>query len=370
MMRGYVGMTITTLKLNLGPQHPSTHGVLRLLLELDGEKILSCEPDVGYLHRGMEKMAEKMSYIQYLPMVDRVDYLAGFFYSELLCRVVEKALEVEIPTKVKAIRVMLLELNRISSHLLWIGAFLMDLGAISPFFYAFREREMILRYFEKITGQRMMYNYFIFGGVRRDIDFLEDVEEIISVLLEKIKDYEKIITDNPIFIRRTVDKGVLDKETAFNFSITGVNLRASGVDFDYRNYDYLYKGFDFSSVVLSKGDAFSRYEARISEIKESIKIIRQALDYLKKSEPLKQILINPLNLKLPQGEYSADIEAPRGIASCYVVSDEKRNPYRLKWRTGSYYSVNLLRKILIGEYLNDAIAISGSLDIILPEVDK
>ena len=175
-------MTTTTLKLNLGPQHPSTHGVLRLLLELDGEKIISCEPDVGYLHRGMEKMAEKLSYIQYLPMVDRIDYLAGFFYSELLCRIVEKALEIEIPDKVRAIRVMLLELNRISSHLLWIGAFLMDLGAVSPFFYAFREREMILRYFDKISGLRMMYNYFVFGGVRRDISDLEDVEEILRIL--------------------------------------------------------------------------------------------------------------------------------------------------------------------------------------------
>lgn len=235
-------MTTTTLKLNLGPQHPSTHGVLRLLLELDGEKIISCEPDVGYLHRGMEKMAEKLSYIQYLPMVDRVDYLAGFFYSELLCRIVEKALEIEIPDKVRAIRVMLLELNRISSHLLWIGAFLMDLGAVSPFFYAFREREMILRYFEKISGQRMMYNYFVFGGVRRDISDLEDVEEILRILPEKLEDYEKIITENPIFIRRTVGKGFLDRKTALDYAITGVNLRASGVDFDYRNSDNFIRG--------------------------------------------------------------------------------------------------------------------------------
>ena len=234
-------MTTTTLKLNLGPQHPSTHGVLRLLLELDGEKIISCEPDVGYLHRGMEKMAEKLSYIQYLPTVDRIDYLAGFFYSELLCRIVEGALEIELHDKVRAIRVMLLELNRISSHLLWIGAFLMDLGAVSPFFYAFREREMILRYFEKISGQRMMYNYFVFGGVRRDISDLQDVEEILRILPEKLEDYEKIITENPIFIRRTVGKGFLDKKTALDYAITGVNLRAGGVDFDYRNCDNLYK---------------------------------------------------------------------------------------------------------------------------------
>ena len=363
-------MTITTLKLNLGPQHPSTHGVLRLILELDGEKILSCEPDIGYLHRGMEKMAEQMSYIQYLPTVDRVDYLAGFFYSELLCRIVEQAQCVELPDKVRVIRVMLLELNRMASHILWIGMFLMDLGATSPFFYTFREREMILRYFEKISGQRMMYNYFVFGGVRRDIDYLEDVEEILSILPSKLDDYEKLIEKNPIFIRRVVNKGVLEKETALNYAITGVNLRASGVDYDYREQDYLYKGFDIGKVILKEKDSMARYRARVLEIKESMKIVRQALDYLKKSSPLEQKLINPINLKLPEGDYYADIEAPRGIASCFVRSTGEKEPYRLKWRTGSYYSVNLLRKLLVGEYLNDAIAIAGSLDIILPEVDK
>ena len=363
-------MTTTTFKLNLGPQHPSTHGVLRLILELEGEKIISCEPDIGYLHRGMEKMAEKMSYIQYLPTVDRIDYLAGFFYSELFCRIVERALNIELSDRVRAIRVMLLELNRISSHLLWIGAFLMDLGAVSPFFYAFREREMILRFFEKISGQRMMYNYFVFGGVRHDISHLEDVEEIIKILPEKLKDYEKLITENPIFIRRTLDKGFLDKTTALNFSITGVNSRASGIDTDLRKQDMLYSGFDISSVVLEHGDSLARYNARIAEIKESLSIVSQALECLKQAKVLEQNLINPLTLKLPEGDFYAKIEAPRGIAGCFVRSVGEKFPYRLKWRTGSYYSVNLLRKLLVGEYLNDAIAIAGSLDIILPEVDK
>ena len=362
--------TKTTLKLNLGPQHPSTHGVLRLILELTGEQITSCEPDIGYLHRGMEKMAEKMSYIQYLPVVDRIDYLAGFFYSELYIRTIEKALDIKIPEKAKKIRVLLLELNRISSHLLWIGAFLMDLGAVSPFFYAFREREMILRYFEKLTGQRMMYNYFVFGGVRHDIDFLEDIEEILNILPEKIKDYERIITDNPIFLTRTKNKGVLTQETAINYAITGVNLRASGVNYDIRKSDYLYEEIDFNPVIMEDGDCWARYKARILEIKESLKIVRELLEYLKKSEKLKQNLIKPIGIILPEGEYYSEIEAPRGLASCYIVSDGKENPYRLKWRTGSYYSVNLLRKLLVGNYLNDAIAIAGSLDIILPEVDK
>ena len=361
---------MTKLKLNLGPQHPSTHGVLRLILELEGEKILSCEPDVGYLHRGMEKMAEKMSYIQYLPLVDRIDYLGGFFYSELLCRTVEKALNIELSKRNKVIRALLLELNRIASHLLWVGAFLMDLGAVSPFFYAFREREMILEYFEKISGQRMMNNYFVFGGVRRDIFDLDDVEKFLDILNKKLIDYENIITENPIFRQRTIDKGVLNVELALNHSITGVNLRASGLDLDLRKKDYLYKDFEFNSVVLSDGDTWSRYKARILEIRESSKIIRQAIEILKIEKDLNQNLINPINLKLPQGEYFSEIEAPRGLASLYIKSNGEKNPYRLKWRTGSYYSVNLLRKLLVGEYLNDAIAIAGSLDIILPEVDK
>lgn len=362
--------TATTLKLNLGPQHPSTHGVLRLILELDGEKILSCEPDIGYLHRGMEKMAENLSYIQYLPTVDRIDYLAGCFYSELFCRTVEKPFSVELSRRVRTIRMTLLELNRIASHLLWIGAFLMDLGAVSPFFYAMREREMILRFFEKLTGQRMMYNYFVFGGVRKDINYLEDIEEILKVLPQKLDDYEKIITDNPIFLTRTKGKGVLEPQVAFNNSITGVNLRASGVNYDLRAKDYLYDGFEFNPVVLDGKDSWTRYKARILEIKESLKLVEQGLEILKRKEKLEQNLINPLTIKLPEGEYYSEIEAPRGLASIYIKSTGENKPYRLKWRTGSYYSVNLLRKLLVGEYLNDAIAIAGSLDIILPEVDK
>ena len=360
---------MSKLKLNLGPQHPSTHGVLRLILELEGEKITSCEPDVGYLHRGMEKMAEKLSYIQYLPLVDRIDYLAGFFYSELLCRNVEKALCIEISPRIKNVRLLMLELNRIASHLLCIGAFLMDLGAVSPFFYAFRERELILEYFEKITGQRMMNNYFVFGGVRRDIFNLEDVENILKMLPEKVDDYEKIITNNPIFRDRTINKGILEPEVAINGGITGVNLRASGVNLDFRKKDYLYKDIEFTPVILEGKDSWSRYKARILEIRESIKIARQAIEKIKEF-PYEQKLINPINLKLPEGEFESEIEAPRGLACCYIKSTGEKTPYRLKWRTGSYYAVNLLRKILVGTYLNDAIAISGSLDIILPEVDK
>ena len=246
----------------------------------------------------------------------------------------------------------------------------MDLGALSPFFYAMRNREMILRYFEKLTGQRMMYNYFVFGGVRKDIEYLEDIEEIIKILPYKLNDYEKIITDNPIFLQRTKGKGVLEPTTALNYSITGVNLRASGVEYDLRKTDKLYEGFEFTPVVLEGKDSWARYKARILEIKESIKLIEQGVNKLKENTNFEQKHINPLNLKLPEGEYYSEIEAPRGLASIYIKSTGEDKPYRLKWRTGSYYSVNLLRKLLVGEYLNDAIAIAGSLDIILPEVDK
>jgi len=359
-----------TYLLNLGPQHPSTHGVLRLILELCGEKICSCKPEVGYLHRGMEKMAEQMTYIQYLPLVDRIDYLAGFFYSELFCRTIEKSLNIQISEKVKAIRVLMLELNRIASHLLWLGTFLMDLGAISPFFYTFRERELILHYFEKITGQRMMNNYFVFGGIRHDIFDLGDVENMLIIIAEKIRDYENLITDSPLFINRTKKKGILEPELALNESMTGVNIRASGVNLDFRLNDYLYNNYSFFPVVLINKDIFSRYKTRILEIKESIQIVKQAIEKIKQNPKLNQRIINPIGLKIPEGEYISEIEAPRGLASIYLKSNGKDKPYRLKWRTGSFYSVNLLRKLLIGEYLNDAIAITGSLDIILPEVDK
>ena len=245
----------------------------------------------------------------------------------------------------------------------------MDLGAVSPFFYAFRERELILQYLEKLTGQRMMYNYFVFGGVRHDIFDLEEVENISKIIKSKIKDYEDLITENPIFLSRTVDKGVLEPDIALNNGITGVNLRASGVSLDFRKFDKLYNNIDFNVIISDKKDSWARYKARVLEIQESLKIVNQALTKIKTLK-FEQTLIKPLNLKLPEGEYYSEIESPRGLASLYINSDGKDKPYRLKWRTPSYYSVNLLRKLLVGTYLNDAIAISGSLDIILPEVDK
>jgi NADH:ubiquinone oxidoreductase subunit D len=246
----------------------------------------------------------------------------------------------------------------------------MDLGATSPFFYTFREREIILKYFEKVTGQRMMNNYFIFGGVRHDIFEVDEIKTFLKTLSSKLKDYEDLITQNPIFLKRTVNKGILESAIGFDYGITGVNLRASNVNLDFRTRDYLYQGFEFTPIVLDGKDSWTRYKARIMEIEESKKIALQAIEIIESNGNLEQNVINPLNLKLPEGEYSAEIESPRGLACCFIKSTGEKEPYRLKWRTGSYYAVNLLRKLLVGEYLNDAIAIAGSLDIILPEVDK
>lgn len=359
------------MKINIGPQHPSTHGVLQIIAEIEGEKIINCETEIGYLHRGMEKLAESRTYLQYLPMVDRVDYLGGFFNSFAFCDAVENLSQTEVPQRAKYIRVLMMELNRISSHLLWLGTYLLELGAISPYFYAFREREMILRFFEKLTGQRLMYNYFKFGGVRKDINFTDDIEEILKILPKKLDDYEKIITDNPIFTERTRDMGVITQDAALNYSITGPNLRATGLKYDTRKQSDYYKDIEFDIVTAEKSDAFNRYLVRINEIKESMKIISQCLDWLK-TDTSDNIYskINEINLKLPSGEYISKTEAPRGLTMCCLVSDGSEKPYRVKWRTGSFYSVQILPEILKGHTIPDIMAIYGSLDVILPEVDR
>lgn len=355
--------------LNLGPQHPSTHGVLRLILELDGEKIISCEPDVGYLHRGMEKIAESRSCIQYLPMVDRVDYLSGFFYSYLFCSAIEELNSIEVSQTANYIRIMMMELNRIASHLLWLGTYLLDLGAISPMFYTFREREKILSYFEKITGQRMMYNYFVFGGVRHYNIELKEVEILILYLSEKIEEYEKLISENPIFLSRTKNIGVITKEMALDWSLTGPNLRASGVVKDYRFNMPIYNDIEYDIILDNNGDCYSRYLVRIYEMYESINIIEQCIDYLRTMsgpQNLPQVPINRIN----EGEVYSFVEAPRGQSMCYVLSVGEATPYRVKWRTGSYYSTQILKELLKGCCLADVMAIYGSLDVVLPEVDR
>lgn len=376
-MKGWRGMTNQSLiKINIGPQHPSTHGVLRLVLELEGEVIKSCEPVIGYLHRGMEKMAENRTYLQYLPTVDRIDYLGGFFNAYAFCDAVENLAQIEVSKRAQYIRVLTMEMNRLASHLLWLGTFLLDMGATSPLFYTFRDREVILSLFEELTGQRMMYNYYTLGGLRHDVtnDWLDKVVEFTKSMPRKILDYEEIITNNPIFVTRTRDIGVISKHAAIQYSITGPNLRASGVNLDYRKQNpYLvYDKLDFNIIVAHNGDSLDRYKVRIEEMRECLKIINQCVDWLKSSSNSGEV-VSPVKLpmlKVPEGEYISNVEAPRGVCSCYVKSDGSGKPYRVKWRTGSYYAVQILPKLLIDSMYPDLMAIFGSLDVILPEVDK
>lgn len=388
-----------TLNLNIGPQHPSTHGVLRLNVTLDGEFVQEVQPAIGYLHRGMEKLAQTRSFQQYLPMVDRVDYLSGFFYSALMCYSVEKAAGIVVPKRAEYIRLITMELNRIASHLLWLGTFLLDLGATTPLFYCFREREEILKILEDLSGQRMMYNYYCFGGVYRDLNdgFVDEVKKFCDKFPHMIDEYEKIITSNPVFLDRTKGVGVLSREEALEYGISGANLRASGVKFDVRkdmSYSF-YDEMDFDVPTLSDGDCYARYMVRISEMRESCRIILQALSQIpgggsenlrrKKLECACESVecefcgddskiylkkINPITLKVPECEITTIIEAPRGLASLYLKSDGGEKPARIKWRTPSFASVQLMPALMKGALYADLIAILGSLDIVLPEVDR
>src|SRR5574344_204878 len=359
-----------TLKLNIGPQHPSTHGVLRLVVELDGENIISCEPVIGYLHRGLEKMAENRTYLQYLPTVDRVDYLGGFFNSYAFCNAIEQLSHIETSKRVKYIRVLTMEMNRLASHLLWLGSFLLDMGATTPMFYTFRDREEILSLFEELTGQRMMYNFYTFGGVVRDLtdEWLKKVLAFSRKIPLKINDYENIITNNPIFVSRTKNLGVLSKNSASQYSITGPNLRASGVDLDLRKDAFycIYNELDFNVITASSGDNFDRYKVRIDEMYECLKIIAQCADWLLLNKEDVISKVKASILKVPEGEYISNVEAPRGVCSCYVKSDGSGKPYRVKWRTGSYYAVQVLPELVKNTMYADLIATFGSLDVILP----
>lgn len=376
--------TRNTLKINIGPQHPATHGVLRLVLELDGEIIKSCEPFIGYLHRGMEKMAESRTYLQYLPTVDRVDYLGGAFNAYAFCNAVENLAQIEVSKRSQYIRVLTMEMNRLISHLLWLGTYLLDLGATSPLFYTFRDREEVLSLFEELTGQRLMYNYYTFGGVRHDVsnDWLQKLAVFIKKMPRKIQDYEDIITNNPIFVTRAKNIGVISKNSALQYSITGPNLRAAGINVDYRkgltesksivkNNGYLiYDELDFNVITAENGDTFDRYKVRIDEMKECLKIISQCVSWLQANPGEVISSVKQPLLKVPAGEFISNVEAPRGVCSCYVKSDGTGVPYRVKWRTGSYYAVQILPKLLENAFYPDLMSIFGSLDVILPEVDR
>jgi NADH-quinone oxidoreductase subunit D len=359
--------------LNMGPQHPSTHGVLRVVLRLDGEVVTGAVPDVGYLHRGVEKLAESRTYPQFIVLTDRDDYLCAMLNNWAYCLAVEKLMKVEIPSRAEHIRVIVGELNRIASHLLFIGTFGIDIGAFTPFLYAFgREREMILDLFEQVCGARITYNYVRIGGVMADLPdgWTDRARKFVGHMRACLKEYDDLLTYNPIFMDRTRNVGKLSKELAIAYSVTGPNLRASGVPLDLRKSDPygIYSKFEFDVPVGANGDCFDRYKVRRDEIEQSCRIVEQALDALPAGEILGKV--PKANLRPPAGESYSQIEGARGWLGVYLISDGGTSPYRLHIRAPSFINLAMLQEVLKGWKVADVIAILGSIDIVLGEVDR
>jgi len=357
--------------LNVGPQHPSTHGVFRLVVKIDGEIITEAIPVIGYLHRGTEKLAEDLQYTQIIPYTDRLDYLSSMTNNYVLCHAVETMMGIDIPERAEYLRVLAMELGRISSHLVWWGTYLLDIGAISPFLYAFREREMIVNLLNELSGARLTFNYMRVGGVKWDAPdgWIEKVREFIPYMREQLKGYHDLVTGNEIFMKRIIGVGTYTKEEALNYSLSGANLRCTGVKYDLRkNAPYsIYDRFDFDVPTRKEGDAWSRYHIRLEEIEESLKIIEQAVEQFPSSGAIMAKV--PKIIKAPPGEAFVRIESPRGELGCYIASDGKKEPYRLKFRRPSFYNLQILPKLLKGENIANLITILGAIDIVLGEVD-
>jgi NADH-quinone oxidoreductase subunit D len=382
--------------LNMGPQHPSTHGVLRLVLEIDGEIVVRVYPEIGYLHTGIEKTCEAKFYQQVVPLTDRIDYLSPMANNLCYCLAVEKLLGLEIPPKAQWVRVMLAELTRLNSHLVWLGTHAMDIGALTVFLYTFREREEIQRLFEAISGQRMMTSYLRIGGLSMEppLDYFDRIQAFIRTFPEKIDEYSNLLTGNPIFINRLKGVGHLSAEDAIALGVTGPPLRASGVDFDLRR-DMPYSGyekFEFKVPTSTVGDTWARYEVRLVEMRESTKIIQQALDGMPegpiKADAPKIVLPDREKMKtqmealihhfkivtegfaVPAGEVYQGIESPRGQMGYYVVSDGTAKPYRVHMRNPSFATLQAIETMCKGRLLADLVAVIGSIDIVLGEIDR
>ncbi|WP_026974248.1 NADH-quinone oxidoreductase subunit D [Alicyclobacillus contaminans] len=356
--------------LNVGPQHPSTHGVFRLVVKISGETILDAEPVIGYLHRGTEKLAEDLQYTQIIPYTDRLDYLAAMLNNYAFCHTVEQALELEIPERAEYLRIIVMELQRVASHLLFIGTYLLDLGAMSPFLYVFADREQIVQLFNEICGARLTYNYLRVGGVKWDAPpgWLDKVEAFVRYMQERLSMYDELITGNEIFLARTRGIGVFDTDTALAHGMSGINLRSTGFRWDLRrNKPYsIYDRFDFEIPVGQNGDCFDRYYLHLLEMNESLKIVAQALQQVPDGPVLGKV---PKLIRVPAGEYYSGIEGARGELGFYIVSDGKDKPYRMKIRKPSFLNLQLLPKLLRGQNMANLIAILGAVDIVLGEVD-
>jgi len=385
-----------TMVLNMGPQHPSTHGVLRLVIEIDGETVLKVVPDIGYLHTGIEKTCEAKFYQQVVPLTDRIDYLCPLTNNLAYCLAVEKLLQIEIPERAQWIRVLLNELTRLNSHLVWLGTHAMDIGALTVFLYCFREREEILRILEAVSGQRMMTSYFRVGGLALEppLDLFGWIKRFIKMMPEKIDEYENLLTGNPIFMGRLKGVGHLSAEDAIALGVTGPPLRASGVDWDLRrDMPYSsYEKFQFKVPVSNDGDVWARYIVRIEEMRESVKICQQALDGMPegpiKADAPKVVLPDREKMKtqmesliyhfkivtegftVPAGQVYQAVESPRGEMGYYVVSDGTAKPYRVHMRNPSFATLQALQKMCEGRLIADVVAVIGSIDIVLGEIDR
>ena len=358
--------------LNMGPQHPSTHGVFRMVLWVDGEKVVDVEPHIGYLHRGSEKLCEGEQYHQIIPLFDRLDYIANFNNEQVYCRAVEKLMGLEVSERSEYIRVILCELNRIASHMLFIATMGLDAGAMTPSMFCFRGRERIQAVFEAVSGARMMHNYFRIGGLKEDVpdDFVQQVRDLLILIKEDTDESDKLLSFNEIFLARLKDVAVISAEDAIDFGLTGPCLRASGVDYDVRKaapYS-VYDRFDFDVPIGLDGDCWDRYYLRVQEIYQSVRIVEQALDQLLEGEVVSSLgrrLIRP-----PAGEVYVRAENPRGEIGVYLISDGTDRPYRVKVRPPSFCNLSALRLMLKDCWIADAVVILGALDIVLGEVDR
>ena len=370
-------LNLTEMEVSFGPQHPATHGVLRVVLKVDGERIIEAKPIIGYLHRGTEKLFENMDYPQCVPHTDRLDYVAAATNNQGYVGAVEKLLGISnaIPKRAQVIRVMLAELQRISSHLLWLATHAIDLGAITPFFYTFREREMILDLFEEYCCARLTLNAMRIGGVPEDIPpgWMEKLEEFTSVIVKGIEEYETLLTNNRIWKKRTVGIGVLSPEDAIEWGVTGPPLRGSGVQWDIRKampYD-CYADVDFEVPIGKNGDTYDRYLVRMEEMRQSNRILKQCIPMLA-ATPAGEIKARISKVvRPPEGEVYHSVEAPKGELGYYIVSDGKStNAYRCRVRPASFVNLQALPEMAKGHLVSDLVALIGTIDIVLGEIDR
>jgi NADH-quinone oxidoreductase subunit D len=357
--------------LNVGPQHPSTHGVFRLIVKLDGEIVTEAKPVIGYLHRGTEKLAEALQYTQIIPYTDRLDYVSAMLNNYALVHTVETMMDIQVPERAEYLRVIAMELNRVASHLVWWGTYLLDIGAVSPFLYAFREREMILNLFNELCGARLTFNYMRVGGVKWDAPegWIEKVKQFVPYMREQLAGYHDLVDGNEIFVSRVKGVGKYTKEEAIAYGLSGVSLRSTGVKWDLRkDVPYsIYDRFNFDVPVREEGDCLARYHLRLLEIEESLKIVEQACEQFPSGgEILGKV---PKIIKAPKGEAFTRIESTRGEQGVYIYSDGKKEPYRLKLRRPSFYNLQILSKLLVGENIANLVVILGAFDIVLGEVD-